>query len=230
MILLAAADGPLPVGDLIDLGIAVWTMVDIVQVWDELWKAAEQLQFDEANTEEPNTCPANELDEATTKGSEQSQIEETPEQQNECRQRRRTGGCQLLPISWPFELPLPKSYQLTLTRKARKAEGTQEQDEFARRITEARQNNRMPPSPCFPFDYPANPNESYQAHHRHPLFLGGADAEKNLCALAQEQHKEGHEKLNDQAEYYAEYERCCINTTHLPNHPEYQDYEIVRQK
>ncbi|MEI7698366.1 MAG: hypothetical protein WCK86_01110 [Planctomycetia bacterium] len=38
---LAAADGPLPVGDLISVGLALWTIVDIVRFNDELWRDAE---------------------------------------------------------------------------------------------------------------------------------------------------------------------------------------------
>jgi hypothetical protein len=41
---LAAADGPLPVGDLIAAGIAVWTVVDIVRLSDELWRDARVLR------------------------------------------------------------------------------------------------------------------------------------------------------------------------------------------
>lgn len=41
---LSAADGPLPVGELISLGLAVWTIVDIVRLSDELWADAERIQ------------------------------------------------------------------------------------------------------------------------------------------------------------------------------------------
>lgn len=37
---LAAVDGPLPVGDLIAAGLAVWTIVDIIRLSDELWRDA----------------------------------------------------------------------------------------------------------------------------------------------------------------------------------------------
>lgn len=39
-LVLAAADGPLPVGDLIAAGLALWTIVDIVRLHDELWRDA----------------------------------------------------------------------------------------------------------------------------------------------------------------------------------------------
>jgi hypothetical protein len=37
---LAAVDGPLPIGDLISLGLAIWTVWDIIDLWDELWDEA----------------------------------------------------------------------------------------------------------------------------------------------------------------------------------------------
>jgi hypothetical protein len=37
---LAVADGPLPVGDLVAAGLAVWTVVDIIRLSDELWRDA----------------------------------------------------------------------------------------------------------------------------------------------------------------------------------------------
>lgn len=37
---LAVADGPLPIGDLIAAGLAIWTVVDIIRLSDELWRDA----------------------------------------------------------------------------------------------------------------------------------------------------------------------------------------------
>ncbi len=45
---LSVADGPLPVGELISLGIAVWTIVDIVRLHDQLWKDAADIKAKEA--------------------------------------------------------------------------------------------------------------------------------------------------------------------------------------
>lgn len=42
--LLAAADGPLPVGDLVAAGMFIWTIVDIVRFRDELWRDARVLR------------------------------------------------------------------------------------------------------------------------------------------------------------------------------------------
>jgi hypothetical protein len=40
---LAAADGPLPFGELIDLGIAVATAIEICVVWNDLWREADRI-------------------------------------------------------------------------------------------------------------------------------------------------------------------------------------------
>ncbi|MDH3604501.1 MAG: DUF4157 domain-containing protein, partial [Candidatus Tectomicrobia bacterium] len=42
---LAAADGPFPIGDLISLGMTLWMIWDMYQLWDELWREA-QLESD----------------------------------------------------------------------------------------------------------------------------------------------------------------------------------------
>jgi hypothetical protein len=46
--LLAAADGPLPIGDLIAVGLAVWTIVDIIRLSDTLWTEAGRLANQQA--------------------------------------------------------------------------------------------------------------------------------------------------------------------------------------
>lgn len=45
---LAGADGPLPVGDLFAAGLAVWTVVDIIRLSDELWRDAADIARREA--------------------------------------------------------------------------------------------------------------------------------------------------------------------------------------
>ena len=45
---LAAADGPLPIGDLIAVGIAIWTVVDIIRLSDVLWRDAAEIARREA--------------------------------------------------------------------------------------------------------------------------------------------------------------------------------------
>ncbi len=39
---LSAADGPLPIGEIISLGLAIWTAYEIIQIWDELTAEAER--------------------------------------------------------------------------------------------------------------------------------------------------------------------------------------------
>jgi len=37
---IAASDGPVPVMDLISAGIAIWTLIDLIRLWDDLWEEA----------------------------------------------------------------------------------------------------------------------------------------------------------------------------------------------
>ncbi|MGE0482141.1 MAG: hypothetical protein AB7Q17_16900 [Phycisphaerae bacterium] len=45
---LAAVDGPLPIGDLVAVGLTIWTVVDIVRLSDELWVDAARIAREEA--------------------------------------------------------------------------------------------------------------------------------------------------------------------------------------
>lgn len=45
---LTAVDGPLPIGDLVAAGLALWTVVDIVRLSDELWGDAREIARREA--------------------------------------------------------------------------------------------------------------------------------------------------------------------------------------
>ena len=49
---LAAVDGPFPVGDLIALGMAVWTAVEIALIANELWTEAEKIAQEEGLTDQ----------------------------------------------------------------------------------------------------------------------------------------------------------------------------------
>ncbi|MEZ5198026.1 MAG: hypothetical protein R2764_17055 [Bacteroidales bacterium] len=40
---LAAIDGPLPVGDLIAIGLSLWIIIDVIKLSDELWKDAAKI-------------------------------------------------------------------------------------------------------------------------------------------------------------------------------------------
>ena len=45
---LAAADGPLPIGDLVALGLGFWTIIDIIRLNREIWREAELIAKHEA--------------------------------------------------------------------------------------------------------------------------------------------------------------------------------------
>jgi len=45
---LTVADGPLPIGDLLAAGLALWTIIDVVRFQDELWKEADKIAVQEA--------------------------------------------------------------------------------------------------------------------------------------------------------------------------------------
>ncbi|MCB0061848.1 MAG: DUF4157 domain-containing protein [Caldilineaceae bacterium] len=47
-LVLSAADGPLPVGELISAGLAIWTIIDIIRLSDELWRDAAVIARTEA--------------------------------------------------------------------------------------------------------------------------------------------------------------------------------------
>jgi hypothetical protein len=54
---LSAADGPLPIGEIISLGLALWTAYEIVQLWDTLSQQAEQEAIREMEQAEPEEQP-----------------------------------------------------------------------------------------------------------------------------------------------------------------------------
>jgi hypothetical protein len=45
---LSVADGPLPFGELVSAGLAIWTVIDIIRLSDELWRDAEGIARQEA--------------------------------------------------------------------------------------------------------------------------------------------------------------------------------------
>lgn len=142
-----------------------------------------------------------------------------------------------LPISWPHELPDPEPL-FRLLRRTPSAdlewEGigrSEEQSFLARQIREARDRLVPPPSPCFPHSADdVEPNAPYDAHHRHPLYLGGEDAAWNLCALRADRHQAGHPRLDNQSEHLAVYMEHGICSPFLRFHPPYQHYEVVATK
>ena len=116
-----------------------------------------------------------------------------------------------LPISWPVELPLPVAPRSLIRQSGgdREWEGIDRgpaQRKFAEEIRRNREKNIPPPHPCFSND--AEPNAPYDAHHAHPLYIGGEDSEFNLCALRADLHQKGHPRLDNQTEHLFEYQKC----------------------
>jgi len=141
-----------------------------------------------------------------------------------------------LPISWPTELPIPSTIGarglIRMSRGDREWEGIDRGPEQARlrgEIDAARRRLIPPPQPCFGDD--AEPNTPFDAHHIQPLYLGGEDAQFNLCALETGRHIiRGHPRLDNQREHETEYLECGICSPMLSRHPIGQTYEIVGSK
>jgi hypothetical protein len=179
-----------------------------------------------------------------TQAQTETQTQSNPETQTETRvdtsTRRRRRRCRTepspepLPVSWPTEMPLPTLSPRPLVRldaADREWEGIDrgaEQQRFSREIAVHRQRGVPPPSPCFTDD--AEPNTPFDAHHTHPLYLGGEDAHYNLCALETLRHHRGHSRLDNQTPWLEEYTAEGICSPHLKDHPSGQTYEIVGSK
>jgi hypothetical protein len=75
------------------------------------------------------------------------------------------------------------------------------------------------PRPCFKDD--ADPNDLYDAHHKKPLYLGGAEDDVNLCALRTDLHKAAHPRLNNQKDMLSHpvWIACRICSGQLPDIP-----------
>jgi hypothetical protein len=104
---------------------------------------------------------------------------------------------------------------------------------LAQEIANSR-GRRPPPRPCFnALEKQHDPllwNAPYDAHHIHPLGLGGLDTAANVCALEAHQHQAGHPRLNNQTEFLDEYMRCGVTSGFLNNHPAGQTYYIAGEK
>jgi uncharacterized protein DUF4157 len=157
-----------------------------------------------------------------------------------------------LPIEWPRELPPYGEVGLfggfmfdELLRRTssdlREAEGLGDprgrkqtalsdeikatQDEF--RTTE--DPTLQVPRPCD--ENEVDPNAVYDAHHIHPIYLGGFDVSDNLCALRQDIHQKGHPKLDDQTNLFDVYSaECGMCSGYLRDHPDEQLYYVSDRK
>jgi hypothetical protein len=154
-------------------------------------------------------------------------------------ERERRSDCGPLPITWPSELPVPEETGIILTRTnagTREWEGIDDrgpsQQALAREIRAARSlpllemDLENPPFPVCGNDV-FEPGVDYDAHHIHPLFLGGGDYEDNLCALSHAMHVAGHRRLNDQSAWIDTYRQCGIESGTLTRHPQMTEYIIA---
>ncbi|TFW31749.1 eCIS core domain-containing protein [Massilia horti] len=162
---------------------------------------------------------------------------DSPTQEDEQRRCRSTPCPQPLPIHWPAELPYPPEFVLVRTPSdVREAEGLGDrgrvQSRFAAEIADARSRHIPPPSPCDPMveHDESRWNAPYDAHHIHPLYLGGLDVRTNICALEAHMHQSGHPRLDNQPNHLDEYMQCGICSASLKLHPAFQEYYIVGTK
>ncbi len=233
----AFIDGPMPFGDLIALGMTLWMIYDLIEAWDEIWEAVEVQQRAELEAQpEPEPQPE---PEAKTKPVVGPQPQTTPGKGSMTQtktvtkeKREEREPCdEVLPITWPAgDLPTPEDSARTLYRTPG---GYLEwlgigRGAAQRRMAEHNATNRQalvpPENPCF--DDEAEPNAPYDAHHVHPLYLNGEEAEWNLCSVETGRHMRGHRRLDFQWMHAEEYAKCGLPPS-LRYHPFGQEYEIV---
>ena len=101
---------------------------------------------------------------------------------------------------------------------------------FAQELRNYRDNNLELPPGVACFEDEAEPNTPFDAHHIHPMYLNGEDAQWNLCAVETLRHLRGHARLDFQPEHLPEYEACGICEARLSRHPMGQQYMIVAEK
>jgi hypothetical protein len=153
--------------------------------------------------------------------------------------RCRTICDQPLPIRWPVALPGPSTTDINRNSRGSNEyqanERGYEQERLRNEIAEAFENHRRGrprevPDPCFEHD--RDPNALHDAHHKHPLYLGGYDTGENLCALRRQRHQRGHAQLNDQSSMAGDstWTTCRMCSSFLPKHDPGQMYEIVGRK
>jgi hypothetical protein len=146
-----------------------------------------------------------------------------------------------LPILWPRILPLPRdsrplvrtpSGDWNLEPEATSTPQRNLQQEINAALERFRGGDRGAevPRPCSDTD--TDPNAPHDAHHIHPLFLGGAEDEINLCALAADMHQLGHPLLYNQHLMLAHptWIACRECRGNLRNQPGEQHYYIEGEK
>ena len=149
--------------------------------------------------------------------------------------------CGVLPIIWPDELPpleerryRPLVRQGAAEREAQGIDRGPDQRAFATCLRRARERGDDLQESCGHlggdwYDPDVLPTEPVDAHHVHPLYLGGEDAPENLSAVEFNRHRLGHRLLNNQAlmfETDPTWIRCRVCSPLLTRHPVGQEYEI----
>ena len=142
-----------------------------------------------------------------------------------------------LPVLWPRELPTPPEETVrTLMRVSRgdlEWEGIERgrtQAEFSRQLSFWRNSGAQVPRELTCFAEDSEVNVPMDAHHIHPMYLNGEDAEWNLCGLETLRHLKGHARLDNQIELAEEYRACGICEYRLSRHPFGQQYIVVGLK
>ncbi len=141
---------------------------------------------------------------------------------------------QSLPIRWPADLPLPEGELVRVRSGAEESEVDADdrgaaQQRMRRHIDDWRAGRETAPSPCHASDL--DELMRYDAHHRHPLYLGGRDQDFNLCALDTDRHIRGHRRLDDQramAERDPLWLACRVRQRFLRFHPVNQHFHVER--
>jgi hypothetical protein len=183
---------------------------------------------------EPQPKPTKTIDVVPSPPTATEQDKDEKKKRKRCRPEQEP--CAMpLPIRWPRILPLPRSSRPLVRTPSgdpyiepEARSGVQE--ELQRHIRRARAERRLPPNLCNQDD--AMPNAPYDAHHMHPLFLGGAEDWVNVCALRADYHQDGHPLLYDQRDMleHPVWIACKVCQGNLRRHPALQEYEIEGRK
>ncbi len=152
--------------------------------------------------------------------------------------RRRRRECGPLPISWPRELPRPDRnftpHLIRLDSAERDWEGLEPRGRAQRnlnnQIRQSRELGLPPPETCFDDLQHQEPNNLFDAHHIHPIYLGGQDFTSNVCALEYGLHVRGHRRLDNQIEWLNDYQQCGERSGYLSRHSTGTEYAIVKDK
>jgi Domain of unknown function (DUF4157) len=148
--------------------------------------------------------------------------------------------CGVLPIIWPAALlPEPEDADLVRTKAdLREVEGTDRgpnQQDFSRCIRKWKDDPKHPdlesecPDRGF-YQDGLQPSEPIDAHHLHPLYLGGGDDwPGNLGALETMRHRKGHAQLDNQQHMFdtdPTWAACNVCSPRLSKHPVDQEYSV----